>query len=338
MKKVYMYLILLSLSVTLQAAPQNPNALYNIYLSETTDQPKDIGDPKFRNRCEIVKDANGVVVSNHTDWIVFPGVANGSMHRHVYAGVTDTDENTTMADLPGLPTTCWGGFIKDAIWTVGLQHAGDLSDTNPDHFTIYYAQGSGGVNWPSMASLMVNPLPNGMVLIAGKASDPAYAQWMVTKKKLLLGCVSASGGTYNNATTTDIPECLPGDELQVKFVFPSCFRGTSALLLDKDSPNHMDHAAYPQTGDYLTAGNKTTSQCPSTHPYRSATIIGLWHYKGVGKVITDAGAQLHMDYGKQINDYLFDAPFKDCVVGGLDCGVGLLGKSGLRSEFPGFTN
>lgn len=310
-------------------------SLPHVYLDEVPVKPKVDGDPKFRNRCEIVKDESGNVVSNHTDWIVFPGIPNGSMHRHIYAGVSGTNENTVFADLVNLPSTCWGGFIKDGMWTIGLQHASDLSDANPSHFTVYYARGAGGANWPTNAAAMITPLPNGMILIAGKASDPAYAQWMVVKKKLLMGCVSAAGGTYNNAVTTAIPECLPGDELQIKFVYPSCFRGTSAMLLDLDSPNHMDHAAYPQTGDYLTAGNKTTSQCPSTHPYRSVTVIGLWHYPG-GRYVADGGFQLHMDYAKQVNDYLFDAPFKDCILGGMDCGVGLLGNSGLRSKFPGF--
>lgn len=315
-------------------------SLSHIYLDEVPDKPKVDGDPKFRNRCEIVKDASGNVVSNHIDWLVFPGLPNGSSHRHVYAGAVGTNENTTVASLGVLTSTCWGGtFIQDAMWTVGLQKTADGSDVNPEHFTVYYARGAGGANWPVEAKTLLYDMPKDMVMIAGYPGDPAYAQWMIDKKRLLMSCVRATGGVYNDATTPTIPACNVGDELQIKYVFPACVRGTNGVL-ESDSPNHRDHVAYPQTGDWFTAGNKTTTQCPSTHPYRTTTLIELWHYvitnANSGPVGFDMGAMPHADYVRKIQETLFKFAMDDCLRDDKDCGVGLLGNSGLRTKFPGF--
>jgi hypothetical protein len=45
--------------------------------------------------------------------------------------------------------------------------------------------------------------------------------------------------------------------------FPTCWDGKNL-----DSPNHMDHMAYPESGTFESLG-----PCPATHPVRTAQVL-----------------------------------------------------------------
>lgn len=61
--------------------------------------------------------------------------------------------------------------------------------------------------------------------------------------------------------------------------FPTCWDGVNL-----DSPNHMDHMAYPETGTFESGG-----PCPASHPVRMPQVLFevVWDTKASPKYIRD---------------------------------------------------
>lgn len=323
-KLLFFILLLLWVASIYAVTPIN-----NVVLGYTDQAPISTGDPKYRNRCEFGE-------TDHNDFLVYPGIADGSMHWHQHFGAIGTNHNTINAGLKSLPTTCWGGFIKSAMWFPAVvDNATGLPVTN-GHVTVYYSRGSGNAAWgaaveqPNQTALEL--MPPDFTLIAGKALDAAYNAWMVKNNKLTFACMSLTGGgEYNKGGV--LPICGANSEIQIRITFPSCFNASN-------SPGNMAHVAYPRTGDWQSFGN--VNECPSTHPHRTYTIAYLIHYDHPTANLSanwsvDQNVFFHADYSRSVNEFLFDEPVRDCIIAGKDCKVGIVGSSGLKTLHPDFS-
>lgn len=312
--------------------------LNHAYLSFTDKVPKVDGDPKYRNRCEF-----GEIDNN--DFLVYPGVKNGSPHKHVHFGAFGTTENSNASDLKKMPTTCWGGFIKSAGWFPGLvTKIGDEPITD-GHVTLYYSKGSGGPGWVNAPGSIIHDLPDGFTVISGSPHNSGLNEWLTKNSKLKFSCTYKTGGTYNVGPT--LPICNSNSILQIRMTAPSCVSGKlipdgnggTKVQIDKDSPDHISHLAYPRTGNWKSFGN--INECPSTHPYRTLTISFLITYnhpivfQSLNWKISE-NVFFHFDYVKSTNDFLFDRAINDCPKSGKDCGVGIIGTSGMITAHPDF--
>src|SRR6266404_5177845 len=116
--------------------------------------------------------------------------------------------------------------------------------------------------------------------------------------------------------------CPSGLRMQV--LFPSCWDG-----INVDSPNHMDHMAYP---DMVDSGN-----CPATHPKRLVTIFyEVWLNTGAftgmeGQIVLSngdaTGFGLHGDFFNGWNRDVLRRAIQTCTAG-----------SGMMEDCPVFMN
>jgi hypothetical protein len=101
----------------------------------------------------------------------------------------------------------------------------------------------------------MNPLPNGLRMIAGsaKATGPQeHMDWT---------CLNGTAkGNLANGRSATILRCADGDQLEMNIEFPQCWDGENL-----DSSDHKSHMAYG-------IGWKNGNGCPDTHPVPVPTI------------------------------------------------------------------
>jgi Domain of unknown function (DUF1996) len=183
--------------------------------------PDNIG--AFRTVC-------GYSHMSYDDPIVYPGQP-GRAHLHTFFGNTGADAFSTVSSIAGTGnSTCRGGTInRSAYWIPSLIDTTRGAPIVPEEASIYYKSAYGGVV-PST----VQPMPNGLRMIAGSASATTSAAAAHTFE---FHCEDQStGGHYSEATS--IPNCRSGDFVSVALWFPQCWDGRNL-----DSPDHKSHMA-----------------------------------------------------------------------------------------------
>lgn len=63
--------------------------------------------------------------------------------------------------------------------------------------------------------------------------------------------------------TIDFPQRVCKEGIMTSLRFPTCWDGKNL-----DSPDHMEHMSYPETGTFESAG-----PCPATHPVRTSQVM-----------------------------------------------------------------
>jgi hypothetical protein len=196
----------------------------------TGEQPTPSGDGtgNFRTVCAYSH-------MNTDDPIVAP-MRLGASHLHVFWGNTRTDAMSTAASIATTGgSTCRGGTAnRTAYWAPAVVDTRTGTPQAPALIHVYYKSGYYGI-----APGEVNPLPDGLRMIAGSSSAAGpqeHAGWR---------CWDA--GTPVQAT---IPRCAPGDFVTMTLDFPQCWNGR-----DLDAPDHKSHMAFPVGG-----------RCPASHP------------------------------------------------------------------------
>jgi hypothetical protein len=160
-------------------------------------------------------------------------------HQHDFFGATTTDSHSTSETLMAGETTCRSVADRSAYWAPQLRDAG--RPVTPTEVVAYYRTPVG------MDARHVEPLPNGLEMIAGdaeaaSAQDPAVSSW---------SCGPAG-------RKQPVPFYCParGAALQLNLVFPSCWDGRNL-----GSPDHRSHLA-----TVVPAGGDDRVACPDSHP------------------------------------------------------------------------
>ena len=160
-------------------------------------------------------------------------------HQHDFFGATTTDSHSTSETLMAGDTTCRSVADRSAYWAPQLSDAG--RPVTPTEVVAYYRTPVG------MDARDVEPLPNGLEMIAGDAEattaqDPAVSSW---------SCGPAG-------RKEPVPFHCParGAALQLNLVFPSCWDGQNLGSVD-----HRSHLA-----SVVPAGGDGRVTCPDSHP------------------------------------------------------------------------
>jgi hypothetical protein len=214
--------------------PRGSSGVSSDQIATTTELPAaSDGTGAFRTACQFSHMA-------FDDPIVYPGQP-GRSHLHVFFGNTGTNANSTADSIANTGnSTCLGGTInRTAYWAPAMIDTKDGTPVVPAMAAIYYKTGYTGV-----APATVQPMPDGLRMIAGTSSAKAPVQW----GPATFACIDAATG--NGATVYALPtNCAVGNTIWVRVVFPQCWDGVNL-----DSPDHKSHMAYPSGG------------CPASHP------------------------------------------------------------------------
>lgn len=162
-------------------------------------------------------------------------------HRHDFFGATTTDSHSTSESLMAGDTTCRSVADKSAYWAPQLLDGG--RPVEPFEVVAYYRVPVG------MDAREVQPLPNGLEMIAGDAEatepqDPAVSSWSCgpagPREPVPFRCPSRGAG------------------LQLNLVFPACWDGVNL-----GSDDHRSHlaAVVRARGDA-----DARASCPDHHP------------------------------------------------------------------------
>jgi hypothetical protein len=181
-------------------------------------------------------------------------------HRHDFFGATTTTATSSAGSLLAGGTTCRSVDDRSAYWAPSLLAGG--RPVTPSHVAAYYRTPVGA------DARGVQPLPNGLAMIAGDAEattaqDPGVVHWTC--------------GLAGDASP--VPARCPGTgaELRLVLVFPPCWDGEH-LRSAAGAPAGGDPTGDPTGGDPggdLTAhlarlsrpaGGDGPSTCPASHP------------------------------------------------------------------------
>lgn len=108
------------------------------------DNPTTTNESKARFDCNVA-------FENSTDPIIFPGIANGSPHKHTFFGNTAAASNTQNVTYASLRasgnSTCYGGPINRTLyWEPSIEKllpSGAIATVKPKNIVTYYESGSG---------------------------------------------------------------------------------------------------------------------------------------------------------------------------------------------------
>jgi hypothetical protein len=159
-------------------------------------------------------------------------------HEHDFFGATTTDSHSTSDSLLAGETTCRSVADRSAYWAPQLLDAG--RPVAPTEVVAYYRTPVG------VDARNVEPLPNGLEMIAGDADstaeqDPRVSSW------------SCGPAGPKQPQPFQCPQ--RGAGLQLNLVFPVCWDGTNL-----GSADHRSHLATVVRADDGTAA------CPDSHP------------------------------------------------------------------------
>lgn len=254
---------------------------------------------------------------NYDDPLVFPGQP-GASHLHMYFGNRGVNAFTTADSLVSTgDSTCNGGTLnRTGYWVPAmLDTAGNPQVPLP--INVYYKN---GVLQPED----VQPMPNGLRMIAGDASSGPTNQQ--SRRVAQYSCLSTYTTQVNH-----IPNCDQGDTLIVQLSFPQCWDGVNL-----DSPDHKSHLAY---GEW----NGVRHVCPSTHPVGLSQLTYVFDYpvndpngtknwrisSDMYDVNADAGRygghSMHGDWMMAWDETVVQTWTRECINARRDCSNGELG-------------
>ena len=269
---------------------------------------------------------------NFDDPIVFPGQP-GRSHLHAFFGNTGANANSTAESLASSGnSTCRGGIInRSAYWQPAIIDTKDGTPVKPRTAIIYYK--SAAFALPAD----IQPLPQGLRMIAGDPNGRAPVQWGPTS----FSCNGTHVGSDNTFPPTagspgphSIPNCTPGTEVWASVTFPRCWDGVNL-----DSPDHRSHMAYwPIPNPYVDATHPE-GKCPPTHPITlpEVAITAVYPVAETNaplrwRLSSDAydaslpgGYSLHADWFGGWNPAIVKTWTRGCVNAGKDCSAHMLG-------------
>lgn len=224
---------------------------------------------------ELMRFGCSQLTLDRIDPLVNPGaVPSPHMHQIIGGNSFNASMDPTSLDPPrdASCTTC--SFAEDFsnYWTPNLyfrarngtfKHVPIFANLGLGQIqggmTVYYIRGY-------RAADKVTTFKPGFRMLVGDAAnrDPAKVP-----RQLCYRCEhnmqqSPFGGAPCTGTdTTTFPKEPCGGGWRVTVTFPSCWDGKTL-----DTPNHMDHIAYPSQGTFETGG-----ACPSTHPVKIPQVM-----------------------------------------------------------------
>lgn len=252
---------------------------------------------------------------SNDDPLVFPNQP-GATHLHTFFGNTTTNYASDVSNMSAIGnSTCKGGLInRSAYWIPSMIDTSINKAMVPDKTIMYYKAGR-------VPQALVQPPPKGLRILAGNPK----ATTSETSSKTYYTC---AGRTPFYGWKTSIPNCNVGEYMNMFVDFPQCWDG-----INKDSPNHKDHMAYPA----LTI--KTANHCPITHPIGIPHISINTNYKVLKagetknwRLASDnyatslpGGYSGHGDWVSGWNQIFIEGFVKNCINKGVDCHASLLG-------------
>jgi len=288
--------------------PVGSDGVASMQIASTTELPAaSDGTGAFRTACQFSHMA-------FDDPIVFPGQP-GKSHLHVFFGNTGTNANSTADSIANTGnSTCLGGTInRTAYWAPAMIDTKDGTPVAPAMAAIYYKTGYTGV-----APASVQPMPDGLRMIAGTSTAKTPVQW----GPATFACIDPATG--DGPTVFALPSTCPvGHTIWMRVVFPQCWDGVNL-----DSPDHKSHMAYPSGG------------CPASHPVAipEITINVLYPVTEEGaparwRLASDsydsslpAGASSHADWFNGWKSEFVDSFVEGCERPAKDCHAHLLGN------------
>ena len=116
--------------------------------------------------------------------------------------------------------------------------------------TVYYMQ-NGLANYEQNSK--VTAFKPGFRMLVGDSTARTLADAM-KYRQVTYTCLQTPGTRYPETKNLPTKPCPAGIMSNIRF--PTCWNGR-----DLDSPNHMDHMAYPETGTF-----EAQAPCPASHP------------------------------------------------------------------------
>lgn len=286
------------------------------------------GTGNFRTHC---KESH----VNNDDPLVYPGQTPAT-HEHVFFGFPTTDAFTTVGTLESAtaPSTCEGGALNQAAYWVPALLTADGARLEVVEPLFYYKSGY------HLPAATIEPPPEGLVMIAGR--DYLLEPQDVEAAKYRCESWEAPLPQFDEGDPLDhvphLPDCGPGDVLEMRIVFPQCWDGVNLTSADQRS-----HMAYPIPAEAPHVG---TGRCPGSHPVPIPEISYNFAFdvtSATGSPATwrlssdivdpsrPSGSSAHADWMNGWDPDIMELIVRNCINPGYDCNVGLLGD-GTRLE------
>lgn len=207
------------------------------------------------------------LVVERLDPLVNPGVV-GTPHLHQIIG--GNSFNATMdpaKDMPNESTCTTCQFTEDLsnYWTAvlffksrngtfkRLPQIGNAGfDGQRGGMTVYYMQNGLAI---TQQTAKVTAFKPGFRMLIGDSNARSLSEAM-KYRQVTYTCLQTPGTRYPETKHLPTKPCPAGIMSNTRF--PTCWNGK-----DLDSPNHMDHMAYPETGTFEAQG-----PCPASHPVK----------------------------------------------------------------------
>lgn len=240
--------------------------------------------PQFVVTCEFSHSAfdDPIVHPNHP----------GASHLHHFFGATTAAADSTVESLRAGGTSCDQQLDTASYWVPALLDEG--REVVPDFAVVYYRPG------PDVDPTVVQPLPEGLMMVAGDAAATDYSP---------VGEVAWTCET--GITRAEVPPiCDRSTPLRLVLTFPDCWNG-----VDLDAPDHRQHLARSHAG-----------VCPETHPVpiTQVTLSVAYPIWGEDHELSLASGELVTGHGDMLNAWHQDKLELDtklCINAGHVCGV-----------------
>ncbi|KAK8062017.1 hypothetical protein PG994_008383 [Apiospora phragmitis] len=186
------------------------------------------------------------------DPLVTPGVApSPHMHQLIGGNSLNITMDPSNHDLPSLSmcTSCQAVDDFSNYWTA-LAPLGFEGQTGG--MTVYYMTGQlADLNQTNKATAF----KPGFRMFVGDINARTLEE-ALPYRQLTFTCLEEMSTRWPETKYLPTKPCPAGIMANVRF--PTCWDGVNL-----DSPNHMDHVSYPESGTFESQG-----PCPSTHPVR----------------------------------------------------------------------
>ncbi|KAH8203949.1 hypothetical protein TruAng_001891 [Truncatella angustata] len=194
-----------------------------------------------------------------------------SAHVHQIVGGNSFNASMDPAkDMPGESTCTTCSFSEDFsnYWTAVLYFRARNGTFKRVPQTSQISGGQGGITVYYMQDALYDTVQKSKV----KAFQPGFRMFVgdvnartreeVTRfRQLTYTCMDNEG--TRAPETLDFPKRSCPVGIMVNARFPTCWDGVNL-----DSPDHMAHMAYPESGTFESGG-----PCPASHPVRTAQVL-----------------------------------------------------------------
>ncbi|KAK4188180.1 hypothetical protein QBC35DRAFT_473783 [Podospora australis] len=208
------------------------------------------------------------LVVERTDPLVNPGVApSPHLHQIIGGNAFNLTMDAAAGDIAEKATCTTCQFSEDFsnYWTAVLffkarngsfhrvpQRPNAGFEGSNGGMTVYYMQ-DGLANYQQTSK--VTAFKTGFRMLVGEAMYRTKAQ-ASRFRQITYTCLKTFGTRFPE--TQDFPKEPCAEGIMANVRFPTCWDGKNL-----DSPDHMSHMSYPETGTFESGG-----PCPESHPVR----------------------------------------------------------------------